>query len=318
MQILSPSRIKTFISCSYLGYAKYFLKTPDTGNDGSSRGSTLHEILELLANPRHKKHYDLIMAKKDGFASFALNRLIKRYAKNHGVADPENMEMIRGFLYTALKNDFYFEGADEVFVERQFEVKEPGYHVLGYLDLVALYHDKKIAVIRDWKSSKAKFSKEEIDYNLQSLIYSFFIKKLYPDYKIICQFYFLKFTSCPIQEKIHTDKELAAIEDYLIYFSSYLDSFDAKVAYSNFAKTDFTKSWLCGGKLGELNKEGREKWRCSMKYPFEYVSIYDKDGKFIKSYRERSKEILDNAEKMGYTVRNETYQGCPAHRNLWS
>ncbi len=179
MQTLSPSRIKTFISCSYLGYSKYFLKAPDLGNSGSSRGSTLHETLEILADKKHKKHYDLILEKKDGFASPAVTRLLTKYAKNHGVDDPENMEIIRKFLYCALKNDFYFEGADEVFVEREFEVKTDKYHVKGFLDLVAFYHDKKIAIIRDWKSSKAKFAKDEIDYNLQSLIYSFFIKKLY-------------------------------------------------------------------------------------------------------------------------------------------
>lgn len=318
MQVLSPSRIKTFISCSYLGYSKYFLKAPDLGNSGSSRGSTLHETLELLANKKHKKHYDLILKEKNGFASPALNRLIKRYAKNHGVDDVENMEIIRNFLYCALKNDFYFEGADEVFVEREFEVKTDKYHVKGFLDLVAFYHDKKIAVIRDWKSSKAKFSKDEIDYNLQSLIYSFFIKKLYPDYQIICQFYFLKFVNNPIQEKIHTEKELDAIEDFLEYFSEYLDNFDSKTAYSNLAVSSIETRWLCGGKLGEFNKEGKEKWKCSMKYPFEYLAIFDKEGKLVKTYREHDISIINHAKEAGYEVKFLQYQGCPAHRKLWS
>ena len=61
---LSASRIKTLQQCSWKYWCNYKLKLPDKSNDGASRGWICHLIFELLGEPRHKKHYDLIAEKE--------------------------------------------------------------------------------------------------------------------------------------------------------------------------------------------------------------------------------------------------------------
>ena len=57
---LSASRLKTLQSCTWLYYCKYILKLPDTTNSGALRGTHIHLILEILQNPRHKKHFNYL------------------------------------------------------------------------------------------------------------------------------------------------------------------------------------------------------------------------------------------------------------------
>ncbi len=45
---LSASKIDSFLHCSQKYAARYLYNLPDLGNSGSSRGSVVHEILELL------------------------------------------------------------------------------------------------------------------------------------------------------------------------------------------------------------------------------------------------------------------------------
>ena len=92
---LSASRIKTAQSCSWLYYAKYKLALPDSGNDGSSRGSICHLVFELLGEPKRKKIYSSIIKKKDIFASKSIERLVYKHAKRLSVDDDDNINLIK-------------------------------------------------------------------------------------------------------------------------------------------------------------------------------------------------------------------------------
>jgi len=61
---LSTSRIKKFQHCYQSYYATYFLKIPDNGNLGSLRGSSCHDVLELLSKPRRKELVDRVIKSK--------------------------------------------------------------------------------------------------------------------------------------------------------------------------------------------------------------------------------------------------------------
>lgn len=311
---LSPSRIKTYISCSWLGWSRYQERAPDKTNDGSARGSCTHYALECLANKKHKSKYDQII--KDGgiFNCPPVLRLVLHHAKKLRVSDPENMQMISDFIIVALKTDFYREGADEVFIEREFDYSNGKYRVGGFMDVLAIYHKEKKVRCIDYKSSKAKFSKKEMDYNIQGMVYAMICSKWYPGYDVEMVFEFLKFKKDPIQSIKYSAKELDAVEVFLEKVGEYLQDFDIKKAFSNFAWKNIENKWLCGKELGQFNVAGQPAFICSMKYPFVYFKLMDGD-KMIKSSREKSDLIP--LKKPGMTIITGKYEGCPQFKHLF-
>ena len=91
------------------------------------------------------------------------------------------------------------------------------------------------------------------------------------------------------------------------------------VAKSNFAKnspfpTDksFSGPLQCGFAKykGELKKDGKPKWACSMKFDFHYYVIL-KDGKVTKSFFEE--DFNESLVESDHSFEKRYYAGCPAH-----
>lgn len=312
---LSPSRIKTLLSCSWIYYCKYILKTPDTSNSGAARGSTVHPVLESLLNKKHKRHVEIISHTQNAFASEAVYRLARMHAKKLRVYDDENMKMINDFIVTAINFDFYMEGAEQVISEKEIEIITDKYHFGGFIDKLAIYPDKTKIV--DYKSSKAKFTKDDLDYNLQSLMYSLAVYKMYPHLEPEVEFLFLKFKKAPQQYKKHTIEELKAAEAYLEHIGQYLSDFGIEKAHANFAADKAESKWLCGKRIGDSKVSGEPAFICSMKYPFIFFVSVDPSGRIIKSSRKKEEILLDIQDKVGYTCEERRYEGCPRFKNLW-
>lgn len=312
---LSPSRIKTYISCSWLGWSKYQERAPDKTNNGSARGSCIHYVLECLANPKHKEKFDLIINTGNIFSCAPVYRLALNHAKKLRVSDDANMQMISDFILVALKTDFYREGADEIHIEKEFDYSNGKYRVGGFMDILAVYHKEKKVRCIDYKSSKAKFSKEEMEYNIQGMVYAMICKKWYPDYEVEMVFEFLKFKKDPIQARKYTQEELDGMEKYLEHVSEYLQDFDLQKAFSNFAWKNIKNKWLCGKELGQFNVAGEPAFVCSMKYPFVYFKLVDKEGKLIKASRDKSD--LEPMKKPEMKIVTGKYEGCPQFKHLF-
>jgi len=301
---LSASKIKTIDGCSWLYYSKYILKLPDTPNSGASRGTICHLIFELLLNDRHKKYFkDLCSGKAGIIKNPAIHRLILKHAKKLKVDDEENLNLIYDMIQTGLQTDFYCSGAQSVVPEEEFLLEQDNYIINGFIDKLAKYKKNEYKIF-DYKSSKGKFSKEEIDFNLQNLMYSLAVYKNtghIPDVSFI----FLKFKKQPIQEAPKPTKEqLEGFEEYLKYISGYIASFDEEKAVQNLAVNYPKKKWMCGSDV-----EG--KWICPSRLPVTYYIGLDKDEKFIKSSFKR--EELFNDSKIALINKIE-YKGCPYWR----
>lgn len=301
---LSASKIKTLESCSWLYHSKYNLRLPDTGNSGSSRGTIVHLIFEMLLNDRHKKYFDDLCSGKAGvIKNPAIHRLILKHAKRLKVDDEENLDMIYSMIQTGLQNDFFCSGAVAVRAEDEFRIEYDNYILNGFIDKTADHPDNSCKVY-DYKSSKGKFSKEELDFNLQNLIYSlatFKTKGVIPS----IYFIFLKFKKQPIQEAPKpTLEQLEGFKTYLSYIAGYIASFDAKTAVENLAANSVKKKWLCGSDVAG-------KWICPSRNPAVYYCGYDKDDKFIKSSFE--KDTLMNDKKIEI-IKKIDYKGCPYWR----
>lgn len=305
---LSASRLKTLESCSWQYYAKYELRLMDKTNPGSSRGSCLHTVLECLINPRHKKkHFSSL---QNDVIPASINRLIIKHAKAFGINDSENIGMIKDMLFCVISNDFYCEGAESLTAEEEFNIEIEGGVINGFIDKTATYKDGSISV-QDYKSSKSKFSKEDISFNLQALMYSLSTWKKtgkIPEIKFI----FARFPKNPIQIAPRcSTQQLKGFESYLSQVAAYIKDFDEEKAKSNFAYDDWGRKWLCGKAKypGELKEDGISPiHHCAFKFPFSYFLVKDKEGK-IRTALKR-----EDLEKYGEVVEAH-YAGCPRFNN---
>lgn len=313
---LSASRIKTLQSCSWTYYCNYNLKLPQKNNSGAMRGTVAHLIFEVLGNPRHEHYIKKIVKDNTCLKQKAIFRLIIKTANKEGLdldemvkplkksgQEVSNLKCIDEMVLVGLKFDFIGD-AKLIGTEWEFDItnKQPAYRIGGFIDRV--FKDKKQLVIRDFKSSKLAFKGEELESNIQAMMYSLAVRKKYAKQKeVLVKFLFLRYPDNPERECPHfTEEQLLGFEHYLEYLNGYLTNFDEKKGKSNFAANDLAKKWMCQTKSG---------WRCPYLDPIDYKVLLDKDGRIIKSIF-ADKEFKSSDIKKGYQIEIRKYEGCPA------
>ena len=318
---LSASRIETLKKCSWIYYCKYVLRLPDESNDGASRGTITHLVLECLLNDRHRHHFDLMMESEDVFAAPSIERLVMKWAARLEVDDEENIKLIKSFIWVGINHDFFCEGkVGPIHPEYAFDLtnKDPSYRIMGFIDKVAFYEN--VIKIKDYKTSKQKYKGHELTFNTQALVYSIAALKQWPEFEEVeVEFLFLKFPRKPSIIIKFTKDQLEGAELYLNFLSDYLADFTKKKAISNFAypkgfPTDntFGGKLICGGEKGELKKDGTPKWHCKFKYPFEFYVVVNKDGKELdKDFNFIELQLRNLNMGNECSIITKQYNGCP-------
>jgi len=295
LKVLSASRIKTLETCSWVYWNNYHTKVPQSQNDGALRGTICHTVFELLLNKRHLKNYKKIIKKNAIDGDKGVDRLVKKLSAKVKL-DESNYKLLNDMILVGLKNDFFGEGGEIVKPEYDFDIKndEPKYHIRGFIDKPVKI--KKEMHIIDYKSSKYKFRGDDLEANIQAMMYSLASKKLWPKLKPIVKFLFLRFPKQPIQELVFDDNQIKGFEHYLEHINDYVNKFDEESAKSNFAVDSVKNKWMCqiGG------------WKCPYKDSYEYyVKVNDK-GEVIET------SLEDNfKDTKGFKVETRTYEGCP-------
>lgn len=313
----SASRNETYLDCTQKYAAKYIYKLPDPGNEGSGRGSTVHDVLELLLKPKHEKLYSAILHNGSCRYVPAVWRLLKIYAKKYKVSDDENMELIDSFMMVALSNEFKGpKNTVQAIGEKEFaiEVNQGGkrYSVKGFIDQTFLLGDEAGVIVaidcRDFKSSKDKFKGDKIDNNLQASIYQLALRHLYPDIKARrFRFLFMKFKKDPwVELPALTDDQLNGFEWFLTEMQTKLESFSLANSNDNLAAFNDEKKWLCG--RDGLKKDGTPNFICPQRKPIDYWVSLDKDGEIAESAFQESLLTV----KEGFKIEKRRYPGCPA------
>jgi len=295
LKVLSASRIKTLETCSWVYWNNYHTKVPQSQNDGALRGTICHTIFELLLNKRHLKNYKRIIKKNAIDGDEGVNRLVKKLSVKVKL-DESNYKLLNDMILVGLKNDFFGEGGKIVKPEYDFNIQndEPKYHIRGFIDKPIKI--KKEMHIIDYKSSKYKFRGDDLEANIQAMMYSLASKKLWPKLKPIVKFLFLRFPKQPIQELVFDDNQIKGFEHYLEHINHYVNKFDEESARSNFAIDSVKNKWMCqvGG------------WKCPYKDPYKYyVKVNDKGEVIETSLEDNFKDIE------GFKVETRTYEGCP-------
>jgi RecB family exonuclease len=311
---LSASKIKSLQTCSWKFYCEYFLKLPKSKNAGASRGTVAHLIFELLLNPRHKKHYDKMVESGTIKASAPIYHLVKRHANKLDVGDPENLQMIDEMICVALRKDFHCDGAIKLEAETEFKIAADTYIINGFIDKLATYED--YVHVWDYKTSKAKFTANELDGNMQVLMYSLAYYKQFGKIPRV-SFLFLRFPDSPEQHAPAVKQsELNGFEAYLKYIGKYISEFTEEAAKTDYAADDKKRMWLCGFNKypGQLKKDGNVMWGCDYKFPFDYYALIDADGKVKKTAYKKE----DLTAKEGEKIEKRQYAGCPRFNKKFS
>jgi len=339
---LSPSRIKTLKECHWLYHATYILNIPRTHNEGSCRGDIVHHICEELSKPENKGRYDkMIAVNKLSSDKEFLKEAEKRLSDNNFL-NQENMDLIEKMLFRALKYDFFGEkikGLKKHYSEIDFDtvvsVEDKKFRMRGFIDKLFL-KDNNTAIIRDFKTSKETFKGEDLNNNIQDLMYRMAVKELFPEVNDIdFEFLFIKFDlnkkGYVVMERI-SDVELLGAKYELLEISEFLDSFDIEAAHSNFAgtkgypKEGFSGILKCGKPYRQTKNKTTGQWdfklengkkiksyMCSARLPFDYYALVDENDKMIVGTSVFAKDLekLKKKAKKGQKIKLFHYEGCP-------
>jgi len=295
LKTLSASRIKTLETCSWVYWNNYHAKVPQSQNDGALRGTICHTIFELLLNKRHLKNYKRIIKKNAIDGDKGVDKLVKKLSAKVKL-DESNYKLLNDMILVGLKNDFFGEGGEIVKPEYNFDItnEEPKYHIKGFIDKPIKI--KKEMHIIDYKSSKYKFRGDDLEANIQAMMYSLASKKLWPKLKPIVKFLFLRFPKQPIQELIFTDEQIKGFEHYLEHINDYINKFNEESARANFAVDSQKNKWMCqvGG------------WKCPYKDPYKYYVKVNEKGEVVETSLENNFKDIK-----GFKVETRDYEGCP-------
>lgn len=312
-KVLSASRLKTFLSCSWIFYCEYILKIPSATHPKTKLGSLAHTIFEVLQKPRHKKHYDLILlkysndelppigSKKSIYNSPAIERLVNSYlAKNPDITAALSADL-DSLVLVGLENDFFCAGSEKMLPpEHEFILDIDGMLIKGYIDILAFYKGK--AKIRDYKSQGKRFTDEEMENNIQAAIYQLYVNR---EFKIPAEVEFVmlrhpetKRTPGKHLQVVppYSETELSGFVEYLKYLDEQVQNFSLETATNN---------------LKAENDDGFCKRVCQFKNPMEYYIVLDKDGEIVQSAK-TEKELKP---KDGQTIEKKKYMGCPYFYN---
>jgi coenzyme F420-reducing hydrogenase delta subunit len=317
---ISASTIKTLNECSWRFWASKFIKLPDKSNDGAMMGSCVHALLECLYAKKRREFVKNIIETQELPKSFSrfytikLNQL-KIFSDNY-------LQQCLTSTINAINTDFFMDGWKVQKPEYRFDI-EDGFKIKGFIDIHAIKKegDQKVALIRDFKTSKAKYSPKELDGNWQAMIYLMALKDKYPELDINkskVEFIFVKFKDGKQVVQV-TEEEVNGLREYLKAVQNQVDNFTEKDAISNLAANQpypekgggFCGPMMCGAKnKGELKVDGSPKYTCPYRHSFDYYVLLDKDGE-IKS----SAFNLEDLEVGDNLVEKRTYSGCPAFNN---
>lgn len=214
--IWSFSKLSSYHNCAYAWYLTYVLHEKGEDNVYGVLGNSIHDCLESMckdemtieeAKEKFKQDYD--MCKFLGM-NFPTENTEKKY-----IYDIEHAF------------DFFEKPKGRLEEERYIEFEIENKKFRGYVDLIIFDDEKKTIQVLDWKSS-SKFSKKDLESHkvFQLILYSMYLEKEYPDYKILNPvFYMLKYARVKndvtgresIRERIDIDDTIhEVLEPYIV------------------------------------------------------------------------------------------------------
>ncbi len=295
--ILSASRVKQYLDCSWLFYQTYFKKVPENTHPKTKLGSLAHTILEAFTKKKHEKHYLLALKNKTVYASPAISRLVKMFLSKNPDVTPKIIADLDELIFVALNHDFECKDAKEILKpEYDFNIDFGDFAIKGFMDRVVIYDN--IAVIRDYKTQSKRFTSDQMEFNIQASFYQTAIKHCF-GLPAKVEFLLLRFPANKKDSQRYiqsvepmSDGQINGFKFYLSHINKDIEKLDEENAKDN---------------LKAQKDIGFCKFVCSLREPFDYWAKIDKEGKILES----KKFEIDNGIKDGEYVERRKYSGCP-------
>jgi putative RecB family exonuclease len=167
----------------------------------------------------HAVKQDLVNEVRDELAIRPLDyERAKELWKERAMAEPgiigpaefrEGLEILRAFCASEGIVDY----RNVLGVEQEFRIRIGSYSVLGYIDRVDKIDDETIE-IRDYKSNRVLFTREEVDESLQLSIYALAAKELWPWAKNIRLCFHMVRQNLKLYTE-RTDEQLESVRAYI-------------------------------------------------------------------------------------------------------
>ena len=301
---LSASKIKSMEQCSFKFFCNYILKLPETTHPKTFAGTVAHNIYEALMHPKRKEFQDKVLESGSvrEFPSLMryCNAMIRKFEIIEEVAIPIPDMIDVGLMY--LKGLLDDPEIIKVIPEYEFTLHTDEYEIKGFIDLLVIYKDK--ALIVDYKSQGRKFTGEQMNYNIQGLVYQLAVRQIF-DLPAEVQFIMLRYPPTKRTPEKHIQRvpvsdesHLKGVEDYLIYLQKKFNEFGPETAEETFAAADKKTAFFC-------------KYICQFKHPKKILKVTNDEGVIMRSLELDDEEGVLWAHNKGFNIERKNYPGCP-------
>lgn len=300
-QRVSYSALADLDKCSMKFYLGRILGLPQKTFAKTTIGSMIHAILECLARPKHRHHFDVITAggKVNHKQSAAIDRMVRCWQVKHKLPDDLIAETDEMLTVALIKTDFFFAGAAKVYApEHEFIVVVNGARLKGFIDSMADMGDHFI--VRDWKTSAQKMSKADVQNSYQTRMYQWYVRRTFGKPAVV-EYVFLRHgptTRTPEKHIMRVQPSSPEMEAGFEYYATSmykpLNEFGLREAHANFS-TDFGFcERVCSYRNG----------------PLRYYELRDTvTGDLLSTH------MLDNVPNLGHNqvLVEMTHAGCPKY-----
>lgn len=202
--LFSYSKLSSFQNCPYGYYLTYIQHIKGEDNVYGILGNVVHDMYELLT----KDEITIEEAKEKFKQEYELCKFL-------GLTFPTKMSEEKYVYDVEHSFDYFIKPMGRLEQERYFQIEIENKIFRGYIDLIIFDDKNKTIRVIDYKTS-SRFSKKDLESHkvFQLILYSMYLEKEYPEYKILNpMFYMLKYVNV-INEKGRTSiKEIYDIDE---------------------------------------------------------------------------------------------------------
>ncbi len=202
--LYSYSKLSSFQNCTYGYYLTYIQHIKGEDNVYGILGNVVHDMYELLT----KDEITIEEAKEKFKQEYELCKFL-------GLTFPTKMSEEKYVYDVEHSFDYFIKPTGRLEQERYFQIEIENKIFRGYIDLIIFDDEKKTIRVIDYKTS-SRFSKKDLESHkvFQLILYSMYLEKEYPDYKILNPaFYMLKYVNVINEKGRMSVKEIYDVDE---------------------------------------------------------------------------------------------------------
>ena len=205
----SFSKLSKVEQCGLAYFRHYKMGERGPSSDALRKGSLVHETLETVARLAVAKSYSGPLDKDKVLGLYA--RLWATHYPDGGTAG--HFRDGESIVADWVDREHSIDHSRIVAVEQRFEIDLPGGHsLMGFIDIVERSEDGEI-IVKDYKTNRAIYTKEEVDESMQLGIYAMAAKTLWPGHEVLLCYDMLRHGFKQYTQR--TDDQLMSLSRYI-------------------------------------------------------------------------------------------------------